>query len=145
MNLHMTIEEIKRKIKDEVPFQTIADLNGLDLKQFKKIIRQYEEENGEQILPKRKPGRPKTSTPARSTKYARAKAEKEKEEPKYASLPEKAIAATLLASKRQHAEAVEELHKVEAAHKAAQEQEMAFRAIVLGLEMLLQKEALPND
>lgn len=76
MNLPMTIEEIKRKIKDEVPVQTIADLNGLDLKTFEKIIRQYEEENGEQILPKRKPGRPKTSTPARSTKYARAKAEK---------------------------------------------------------------------
>lgn len=76
MNLPMTIEAIKRKIKDEVPLQTIADLNGLDLKTFEKIIRQYEEENGEQILPKRKPGRPKTSTPARSTKYARAKAEK---------------------------------------------------------------------
>lgn len=76
MNLPMTIEEIKKKIKNEVPIQTIADLNGLDLKTFEKIIRQYEEEHGEQILPKRKPGRPKTSTPARSTKYARAKAEK---------------------------------------------------------------------
>lgn len=76
MNIPMTIEEIKRKIKDEVPLQTIADLNGLGVKTFEKIIRQYEEEHKEQILPKRKPGRPKTSTPARSTKYARAKAEK---------------------------------------------------------------------
>lgn len=74
----MTIEEIKKKIKNEVPLQTIADLNGLDLKTFEKIIRQYEEEHNEQILPKRKPGRPKTDTPARSTKYARAKAEREK-------------------------------------------------------------------
>lgn len=80
MNLPMTIEEIKKKIKNEVPLQTIADLNGLDLKTFEKIIRQYEEEHKEQILPKRKPGRPKTETPARSTKYARAKAEREKEE-----------------------------------------------------------------
>ena len=78
LTLSMTIEEIKKKIKDEVPLQTIADLNGLDLKTFEKIIRQYEEEHGEQILPKRKPGRPKTSTPARSTKYTRAKAEREK-------------------------------------------------------------------
>lgn len=77
MNLPMTIEEIKKKIKNEVPLQTIADLNGLDLKTFEKIIRQYEEEHNEQILPKRKPGRPKTDTPARSTKYARAKAERE--------------------------------------------------------------------
>ena len=78
MNLPMTIEEIKKKIKNEVPLQTIADLNGLDLKTFEKIIRQYEEEHNEQILPKRKPGRPKTDTPARSTKYARANAEREK-------------------------------------------------------------------
>ena len=78
MNLPMTIEEIKKKIKNEVPLQTIADLNGLDLKTFEKIIRQYEEEHKEQILPKRKPGRPKTETPARSTKYARAKAEEKK-------------------------------------------------------------------
>lgn len=78
MNLSMTIEEIKKKIKNEVPLQTIADLNGLALETFEKIIRQYEQEYGEQILPKRKPGRPKTSTPARSTKYARAKAEREK-------------------------------------------------------------------
>ena len=77
MNLPMTIEEIKKKIKNEVPLQTIADLNGLDLKTFEKIIRQYEEEHNEQILPKRKPGRPKTDTPARSTKYARAKKERE--------------------------------------------------------------------
>ena len=76
LTLSMTIEEIKKKIKNEVPLQTIADLNGVDLKTFEKIIRQYEEEHKEQILPKRKPGRPKTSTPARSTKYARAKAEK---------------------------------------------------------------------
>lgn len=75
--LSMTIEEIKKKIKNEVPLQTIADLNGLDLKTFEKIIRQYEEEHKEQILPKRKPGRPKTDTPARSTKYARAKKERE--------------------------------------------------------------------
>ena len=80
LTLSMTIEEIKKKIKNEVPLQTIADLNGLDLKTFEKIIRQYEQEHGEQILPKRKPGRPKTSTPARSTKYARAKAEREKKE-----------------------------------------------------------------
>ena len=78
MNLPMTIEEIKKKIKNEVPLQTIADLNGLDLKTFEKIIRQYEEEHKEQILPKRKPGRPKTETPARSTKYARAKKDREK-------------------------------------------------------------------
>lgn len=78
MTLSMTIEEIKKKIKNEVPLQAIADLNGLDLKTFEKIIRQYEQEHGEQILPKRKPGRPKTSTPARSTKYTRAKAEREK-------------------------------------------------------------------
>lgn len=80
LSLSMTIEEIKKKIKNEVPLQTIADLNGLDLKTFEKIIRQYEQEHGEQILPKRKPGRPKTSTPARSTKYTRAKAEREKKE-----------------------------------------------------------------
>ena len=145
MNLPMTIEEIKKKIKNEVPLQTIADLNGLDLKTFEKIIRQYEEEHNEQILPKRKPGRPKTETPARSTKYARAKKEREQKEPKDATLPKKAIEATLLAARRQHAAEVEKLHEAEASYKAAQDSEMGFRAIVLGLEMLLQKEALPND
>ena len=137
MNLPMTIEEIKRKIKDEVPVQTIADLNGLDLKTFEKIIRQYEEKHGDQILPKRKPGRPKTSTPARSTKYARVKAEKEK--PKDATVPKRAIEATLLAARKKHAEEVEKLHEAEASYKAAQDSEMGLRAIVLGLEMLLQK------
>ena len=143
ISLSMTIEEIKKKIKNEVPLQTIADLNGLDLKTFEKIIRQYEQEHGEQILPKRKPGRPKTSTPARSTKYARAKAEKEK--PKDATVPKRAIEATLLAVRKQHAAEVEKLHEAEKSYKAAQESEMGFRAIVLGLEMLLQKGALPND
>ena len=137
MTLSMTIEEIKKKIKNEVPLQTIADLNGLDLKTFEKIIRQYEEEHGEQILPKRKPGRPKTSTPARSTKYARAKAEKEK--PKDATIPKRAIEATLLEARRKHAERVEKLHEAEAAYKAAQSSEMGFRIIVLGLEALLGK------
>ena len=137
LSLSMTIEEIKKKIKNEVPLQTIADLNGLDLKTFEKIIRQYEEEHGEQILPKRKPGRPKTSTPARSTKYARAKAEKEK--PKDATIPKRAIEATLLEARRKHAERVEKLHEAEAAYKAAQSSEMGFRIIVLGLEALLEK------
>ena len=139
MNLPMTIEEIKKKIKNEVPLQTIADLNGLDLKTFEKIIRQYEEEHKEQILPKRKPGRPKTETPARSTKYARAKAEREQKEPKDATLPKTTIAAALLAAKRQHAEEVKKLHQAEASYKAAKESEMGFRAIVLGLELLLEK------
>ena len=137
MTLSMTIEEIKKKIKNEVPLQTIADLNGLDLKTFEKIIRQYEQEHGEQILPKRKPGRPKTQTPARSTKCARAKAEKEK--PKDATIPKRAIEATLLEARRKHAERVEKLHEAEAAYKAAQSSEMGFRIIVLGLEALLEK------
>lgn len=137
MNLPMTIEEIKKKIKNEVPLQTIADLNGLDLKTFEKIIRQYEEEHNEQILPKRKPGRPKTDTPARSTKYARAKAEKEK--PKDATVPKKAIEKTLLEARRKHAERVEILHEAEASYKAAQSSELGFRIIVLGLEALLEK------
>lgn len=135
MNLPMTIEEIKKKIKNEVPLQTIADLNGLDLKTFEKIIRQYEEEHNEQILPKRKPGRPKTSTPARSTKYARAK--KEREKSKDATVPKKAIEATLLEARRKHAEEVKRLHEAEKSYKTAQSREMGFRAIVLGLEMLL--------
>lgn len=79
MNLPMTIEEIKKKIKNEVPIQTIADLNGLDIKTFEKVIRQYEEESGKKILPQRKRGRPKTETPARSTRYRRAAEEKAKE------------------------------------------------------------------
>ena len=139
MNLPMTIEEIKKKIKNEVPLQTIADLNGLDLKTFEKIIRQYEEEHNEQILPKRKPGRPKTETPARSTKYARAKKEREKEEPKDTTITKKEIEATLLAAKKQHAVEVKNLHEAEAAYKGAKKSEMSFRAIVLGLEMLLEK------
>lgn len=32
MSLPMTNEEIEKKIKNEVPIQTIADLNGIDIK-----------------------------------------------------------------------------------------------------------------
>lgn len=84
LNIVMSIEEIKRKLKDEVPVQTLADLNGLDINTFKKIIRQYEEESGEKLLPQRKRGRPKTDNPKRSTQYRRAKESREAEQKKEA-------------------------------------------------------------
>lgn len=75
MQLSMSIEEIKKKIALETPLQVLADLNGLDLKTFEKILKKYEEETGEIVLPVRKRGRPKTNNPGRSTRYRRAKEE----------------------------------------------------------------------
>ncbi|MBQ1293072.1 MAG: hypothetical protein IIY21_03480, partial [Clostridiales bacterium] len=69
LTLSMSIEDIKKKIKDEVPFQVIADLNGLDIKTFENALRQYEKDTGEKILPERKRGRPRTDNPKRSTQY----------------------------------------------------------------------------
>lgn len=148
MNLPMTIEEIKKKIKNEVPLQTIADLNGLDLKTFEKIIRQYEEEHNEQILPKRKPGRPKTDTPARSTKYARAKAEREKET---AQVVAKVVAVE---PKIEVTESVIKIIKlnirecenqIEDFKKAIAHREGEVESWKKILAVLTQKEALPND
>ena len=148
MNLPMTIEEIKKKIKNEVPLQTIADLNGLDLKTFEKIIRQYEEEHNEQILPKRKPGRQKTETPARSTKYARAKAEREN---KTAQVVAKVVPVEI------KIEVDDNTYREVNAHISAMEQRIkslkndikfyegqieSWKKI---LAVLTQKEALPND
>ena len=148
MNLPMTIEEIKKKIKNEVPLQTIADLNGLDLKTFEKIIRQYEEEHNEQILPNRKPGRPKTDTPARSTKYARAKAEREQ---KTAQVVAKVVPVEI------KIEVDDNTYREVNAHinsmtqrivslkndiKFYEEQIESWKKI---LAVLTQKEALPND
>lgn len=75
MQLSMSIEEIKKNIALETPLQVLADLNGLDLKTFEKILKKYEEETGEIVLPVRKRGRPKTNNPGRSTRYRRAKEE----------------------------------------------------------------------
>ena len=148
MNLPMTIEDIKKKIKNEVPLQTIADLNGLDLKTFEKIIRQYEEEHNEQILPKRKPGRQKMDTPARSTKYARAKAEREK---KTAQVVAKVVPVEI------KIEVDDNTYREVNAHISAMEQRIkslkndikfyegqieSWKKI---LAVLTQKEALPND
>ena len=148
MNLPMTIEEIKKKIKNEVPLQTIADLNGLDLKTFEKIIRQYEEEHKEQILPKRKPGRPKTETPARSTKYARAKKEREQ---KTAQVVAKVVAVE---PKIEVTESVINIIKlnirecgnqIEDFKKAIAHREGELDSWKKILAVLTQKEALPND
>ena len=79
LTLSMSVEDIKKKIKDEVPFQVIADLNGLDIKTFENALRQYEKDTGEKILPERKRGRPRTDNPARSTQYRRAKEAREAE------------------------------------------------------------------
>lgn len=89
LTLSMSIEDIKKKIKDEVPIQVIADLNGLDIKTFENALRQYEKDTGEKILPERKRGRPRTNTPGRSTQYRRAKEAREAEkntEPDYGKL-----------------------------------------------------------
>lgn len=148
MNLPMTIEEIKKKIKNEVPLQTIADLNGLNLKTFEKIIRQYEEEHNEQILPKRKPGRPKTETPARSTKYARAKAEREK---KTAQVVAKVVPVEIkievdditYREVNAHISAMEQrIKSLKNDIKFYEEQIESWKKI---LAVLKQKEALPND
>lgn len=80
LTLSMSIEDIKKKIKDEVPIQVIADLNGLNIKTFKNALRQYEKETGEKVLPERKRGRPRTDNPKRSTQYRRAKEAREAEE-----------------------------------------------------------------
>lgn len=79
LTLSMSIEDIKKKIKDEVPLQVLADLNGLDIKTFENALRQYEKETGEKILPERKRGRPRTDNPKRSTQYRRAKEAREAE------------------------------------------------------------------
>ena len=148
MNLPMTIEEIKKKIKNEVPLQTIADLNGLDLKTFEKIIRQYEEEHKEQILPKRKPGRPKTETPARSTKYARAKKEREQ---KTAQVVAKVVPVEIkievdditYREVNAHISAMtQRIGSLKNDIKFYEEQIESWKKI---LAVLKQKEALPND
>lgn len=79
LTLSMSIEDIKKKIKDEVPFQVLADLNGLDIDTFKNVLRQYEKDTGEKLMPERKRGRPRTDNPGRSTQYRRAKEAREAE------------------------------------------------------------------
>lgn len=79
LTLSMSIEDIKKKIKEEVPLQVLADLNDLDIKTFENALRQYEKDTGEKILPERKRGRPKTDNPKRSTQYRRAKEAREAE------------------------------------------------------------------
>lgn len=89
LTLSMSIEDIKKKIKDEVPFQVLADLNGLDIDTFKNVLRQYEKDTGEKLMPERKRGRPRTDNPGRSTQYRRAKEAREAEkntEPDYGKL-----------------------------------------------------------
>ena len=148
MNLPMTIEEIKKKIKNEVPLQTIADLNGLNLKTFEKIIRQYEEEHNEQILPRRKPGRPKTDTPARSTKCARAKKEREK---KPAQVVAKVVAVEPKIEVTEYVIKIIKLNirecenQIEDFKKALSHREGEVESWKKILAVLTQKEALPND
>lgn len=79
LTLSMSIEDIKKKIKDEVPFQVLADMNGLDIDTFKKALRQYEQDTGDKLMPERKRGRPRTDNPKRSTQYRRAKEAREAE------------------------------------------------------------------
>jgi hypothetical protein len=79
LTLSMSIEDIKKKIKEEVPLQVLADMNGLDIKTFENALRQYEKDTGEKILPERKRGRPRTDNPKRSTQYRRAKEAREAE------------------------------------------------------------------
>lgn len=79
LTLSMSIDDIKKKIKDEVPFQVLADLNGLDIDTFKKALRQYEQDTGDKFMPERKRGRPRTDNPKRSTQYRRAKEAREAE------------------------------------------------------------------
>lgn len=78
--LDMTWDEIKKKLKNEMPVQVLADLNGMGIKTFRKLVSELEEEHGEKILPEQKQrGRPRTKTPGRTTQYRR-KAEAKKEE-----------------------------------------------------------------
>lgn len=79
LTLSMSIEDIKKKIKEEVPLQVLADLNGLDIDTFKKALRQYEQDTGDKLMPERKRGRPRTDNPKRSTQYRRAKEAREAE------------------------------------------------------------------
>jgi hypothetical protein len=79
LTLSMSIEYIKKKIKEEVPLQVLADLNGLDIDTFKKALRQYEQDTGDKLMPERKRGRPRTDNPKRSTQYRRAKEAREAE------------------------------------------------------------------
>ena len=82
MQIDMTWSEIKKHLKNEMPLQVLADLNGIDQKTMVKVIKKLEEEHGEKVLPPPKRGRPKTKTPARSTYYKRKKEalENEKQE-----------------------------------------------------------------
>lgn len=79
LTLSMSIEDIKKKIKEEVPLQVLADLNGLNIDTFKKALRQYEQDTGDKLMPERKRGRPRTDNPKRSTQYRRAKEAREAE------------------------------------------------------------------
>lgn len=75
MQIDMTWSEIKKHLKQEMPIQVLADLNGIGQKTMVNVIKKLEEEHGEKVLPPPKRGRPKTKTPARSTRYARKKQE----------------------------------------------------------------------
>lgn len=76
MQIDMTWSEIKKHLKQEMPLQVLADLNGIDQKTMVKIIKKLEEEHGEKVLPPPKRGRPKTKTQAHSTRYRRKQEEK---------------------------------------------------------------------
>ena len=90
----MSWEEIKRRLKEETPMQIIADLNGVDVETMKKIIQKLEKEHGEKVLPPAKRGRPRTNNPKRSTQYRRKKEEQALLAPEKPSKKHKCLEST---------------------------------------------------
>lgn len=126
--------EIKRRLtKEGTSVQVVADLEGVPYKTMYNRIMAHQVKDGVTYL-----------TPENTKGMKKAK-EKEKaaglpEDPGKLpeGLPEGVIRATLETANRVHAAAVKAMHELEERLKVAKESEMRFRAIVIGLEKLLE-------
>lgn len=162
--------EVKRRLLDGTSVQILADLNGVTYKTMYNRIMAHQVKDGVTYLT---PGNTKGLKKAKAiskTKQAQAR-EKEKAEaekvgreiveglPKFEADPEKKPSApevvpvdipegfiedALETAKQEQAKAVKELHYLEYKYQAAKKYEAQCRAIVMGLQMLLNGGKLPE-
>lgn len=138
--------EIKRRLtKEGTSVQVIADLEGVPYKTMYNRIMAHQVKDGVQYLT---PANTKGMKKAKAISDTKQKQAKEKEKaaglPEVKpldipeGLPEGVIRETLETANRVHAAAVKAMHELEERLKVAKESEMRFRAIVIGLEKLLE-------
>lgn len=144
--------EIKRRlVKEGTSVQVLADLEAVPYKTMYNRIMAHQVKDGVTYLTPENTKGMKKAKAISDTKQKQAK-EKEKaaglpEDPKEKpdspvvsplDIPEEFIEDALTTANQEHAKAVKELHELEYKYKAAKKYEAQCRAIVMGLEKLLE-------